>query len=89
MPSAQVEKCVEEARAGRLPYAAPFGADRSLLSGLIRMSLADGYIEDSERALLAMAARRAGVHEMELKEMIRRERAALAARARELLARLS
>ncbi|MCM2304575.1 MAG: TIM44-like domain-containing protein [Elusimicrobia bacterium] len=89
MTSAQVEKIVEEARAGRLPYAAPFGADRSLLSGLIRMSLADGYIEDSERALLAMAARRAGVHEMELKEMIRRERAALAARARELLARLS
>lgn len=89
MSSEQVERIVAEARAGRLPYAAPFGADRSLLSGLIRMSLADGYIEDSERALLAMAARRAGVHELELREMIRAERAALARRARELLARLS
>lgn len=89
MSSAQVEKIVEEARQGRLPYAAPFGADRSLLSSLIRMCLADGYIEDSERALLAMAARRAGVHELELKELIRTERAALARRARELLTRLS
>lgn len=88
MTSAQVEKIVEEARAGRLPYNAPFGADRSLLSSLIRMCLADGYIEDSERALLAMAARRAGVHELELKELIRAERAVLARRARELLTRL-
>jgi hypothetical protein len=88
MTSAQVEKIVEEARAGRLPYAAPFGADRSLLSSLIRMCLADGYIEDSERALLALAARRAGMHELELKELIRRERAVLARRARELLTRL-
>lgn len=89
MTSAQVEQIVEEARAGRLPYAAPFGADRSLLSNLIRMCLADGYIEDSERALLALAARRAGVHELELKELIRAERETLARRARALLSRLS
>jgi uncharacterized membrane protein YebE (DUF533 family) len=59
-----------------------------LLRVLVRMSLADGHIEDSERALLAAAARRAGLHEMELKEMIQAERQALAARARELLERL-
>jgi len=84
----EVEKVVEEARAGRLPYAPLDGAGGSLLRGLIRMSLADGHIEDSERALLAAAARRAGLHELELKAMIQEERTTLAARARELLERL-
>lgn len=88
MSSEQVEKIVAEARAGRLPYAPPDGTDRSLLRGLARMSLTDGFIEDSERALLASAARRAGLHELELKELIKEERAALAARARALIERL-
>ncbi|MDD5303848.1 MAG: zinc-ribbon domain-containing transport protein [Elusimicrobia bacterium] len=88
VPQEKVDALIDEARAGRLPYAPPEGADDVLLRGLIRMSLADGFIDDGERALLGAAARRAGLHELDLKRMIREERAALAARARELVDRL-
>ena len=88
MSAEQVEKIVASAREGSLPYDPPAGEDLSLLRGLVRMSLADGHIEDSERALLATAARRAGLHDLELAAMIKEERSALAARAKGLVDRI-
>ncbi|MBI5246458.1 MAG: TIM44-like domain-containing protein [Elusimicrobia bacterium] len=87
-PTAKAEALIAQARDGKLDFPMTHETGEAVLRGLIRMSLADGFIETSERELLSKAARRAGLHELELKEMIKTERAALAAKARVLIARL-
>jgi hypothetical protein len=88
VPTDKAAALIEDAKNGRIDLAQDPETVDQLLRGLIRVSLADGFIEESERALLLRAARKAGLHELELKELIKEERTALAARARALLARL-
>ncbi len=79
----QVEQMISAALERRLEVPAPkTGAEaEEMLRGLIRMCLADGVIADSERALLASFGRRLGLHDQELRTMIKEERLALQARA--------
>lgn len=86
VPERKLDELLESARIGALEFNPGF--DAGMLRGLVRAALSDGWVGDGERALLARAALRSGVHELELREMIREERAAMAARARDLLKRL-
>jgi hypothetical protein len=89
VPTDKAEALIEDAKNGRIDLPADPETVDQLLRGLVRVSLADGFIEEGERALLLRAARKAGLHELELKALIKEERDALAARARALLAALN
>lgn len=86
VPEERVDELLARASAGDLTFDP--GHDGGLLRGLVRAALCDGFVEEGERTLLSRAALRSGVHELELREMIREERAAMAARARDLVKRL-
>ncbi len=88
VPTDKAEALIEDAKNGRIDLPEDAETVDQLLRGLVRVSLADGFIEEGERALLLRAARKAGLHELELKALIKEEREALAAKARALLARL-
>lgn len=87
VPAPKAEELLQAALEGRLDPPVPRGGTEAegMLRGLIRMSLADGRLEDKERALLAAVGRRAGLHESELRAMIREERTLLRERAEALL----
>jgi len=86
--ASRAEELLQAALAKRLDV--PLPADgteaESILRGLIRMSLADGRITDEERALLAAFAGRVGLFPKEVDAMIAEERAALHAKAKDVLA---
>ncbi|UPT73336.1 MAG: TerB family tellurite resistance protein [Elusimicrobiota bacterium] len=86
VPEEKVDEVIEAARKGALEFDP--GSDTGMLRGLVRAALADGFVEEGERVLLSRAALRSGVHELELREMIRAEREAMAAKGRELVRRL-
>ncbi len=86
VPQEKVDELIESARTGGLEFNPGF--DVGMLRGLVRAALVDGFVEGGERTLLARSALRSGVHELELQEIIREERAAMAAKARDLLKRL-
>lgn len=88
VPGDKAEAAIKAASLGEFGFNLYSENADGVLRGLIRMALADGFIEKGERDMIALAARRAGLHELEVKDMIRQEREALAARARELIARL-
>ncbi|MFI5346330.1 MAG: TIM44-like domain-containing protein [Elusimicrobiota bacterium] len=86
--TARAEEMMQAALDKRLSVPAPANAAEAevILRGLIRMSLADGRIEDGERALLAAFGARLGLSEKDVNLMIREERTALHARAAAALA---
>jgi hypothetical protein len=88
LDSGRVDQYISAAMERRLEVPAPkSGAEaEEMLRGLIRMCLADGVVSDQERALLAAFGRRLGLHDQELRTMIKEERLALQARAAQAVA---
>lgn len=84
LPSARVAELLAAAQGGFLD--APKPADgpqaEAMLRGLIRMSLADGRVSDSEQAALAAFGKRFGLHHDDVKSLVDEERGALYARLR-------
>ena len=79
----RAEETLQAALAGRLDVPTPADAAEAetILRGLIRMGLADGRIQDGERALMAAFGGRLGLGEKDVDAMIKEERAGLHARA--------
>lgn len=81
------EEMMRSALEKKLPVPTPTTAAEAetILRGLIRMSLADGRIQDSERALLVSFGAKLRLGEKDVNQMIREERLALHARAKDVL----
>lgn len=84
----RAEQMAQAALEKRLDAPAPSNAAEAevILRGLIRMGLADGRIQDGERALLTGYGRRLGLAEKQVNLMIKEERVALHDRAAAALA---
>jgi hypothetical protein len=88
VPDEVVAQTLAAAAEKRLEIPAPGNAAEAeaMLRGLIRMALADGRIQDGERALLTAFGGRLSLGEKEVRAMIREERTQLHAKAKTLLA---
>jgi hypothetical protein len=83
----RAEEMLQAALAKRLDVPVPTSAAEAevILRGLIRMGLADGRIPDGERALLTAFGGRMRLSESDIEDMIKEERKALHARAKDAL----
>lgn len=86
--ASRAEELLQAALAKRLDVPAPATGPEAeaILRGLIRMSLADGRISDEERALLAAFGGRVRLSANDVEDLIKEERSALHARAKDALA---